>query len=98
VIPIRFLPAAEAELLHETAYYSHVRAGLGIRFKNAVGDAVDRAARTPAAGAQGFLGTRRLRVAGFPFSVFYRHTEREVLIVALAPDRKRPGYWRRRIV
>lgn len=38
-----------------------------------------------------------MRVKGFPFSVVYRPEEREFLVVAIAPHRKRPGYWASRI-
>lgn len=91
--PVRFLPAAEAELLHETDYYSKARKGFGVRFKDAVKAATDRAAATPEAGAPGLAATRKFRVKGFPFSVYYRHGEHEVLVVAVAPDSKSPGYW-----
>jgi hypothetical protein len=40
VIKPRFLPAAEAELLKEVAYYSNVRDGLGTKFEDAVESAV----------------------------------------------------------
>ncbi len=33
MIKLRFLPAAEAELLKEVDYYSNVRDGLGIKFE-----------------------------------------------------------------
>ena len=97
MIQVRFLPAAESELLHETDYYSKARKGFGVRFKDAVKAASERAARTPEAGAPGLGGTRKFRVTGFPFNLYYRHSEHEVLVVAIAPDSKRPGYWLPRI-
>jgi hypothetical protein len=36
-------------------------------------------------------------VKGFPFSVVYRASEQEVLVVAVAPHRKRPQHWASRI-
>lgn len=41
---------------------------------------------------------RRAVVNGFPFVVFYRIDEprRTVIIVALAPTSREPGYWRTR--
>lgn len=32
-------------------------------------------------------------VKGFPFSVVYRASEKDLLVVAVAPHRKRPHYW-----
>jgi len=37
-------------------------------------------------------------VKGFPFSVVYRASEIELLVVAVAPHRRRPGYWLQRVV
>lgn len=92
-LPLRYLPDAAAELLHETAYYSKARNGYGVRFKDAVKDAADRAARSPEAGVPWLAGTRKVRVEGFPFNLIDRHGVNEILVVAIAPDRKRPGYW-----
>jgi hypothetical protein len=36
-------------------------------------------------------------VKGFPFSVVYRASEAEVLVVAIAPHKKRPFYWQSRV-
>lgn len=94
---VRFLPAAEVELLREVAYYSKARAGTGIRFQAAVQTAVARAAAHPLGGAPSFKETRSMLVKGFPFSVIYRASDREVLVVAVAPHRKRPQYWASRI-
>lgn len=94
---VRFLPAAEIELLREVAYYSKARAGTGIRFQAAVQTAVARAATHPLGGAPSFKETRSMLVKGFPFSIIYRASDREVLVVAVAPHRKRPQYWSARI-
>ena len=94
---VQFLPQAEAELLHEVEYYSATGTGAGIRFQAAVEAAIDRAARHPQGGAPSPSGTRSMLVKSFPFSVVYRATDREVLIVAIAPHRQRPGYWLNRV-
>jgi plasmid stabilization system protein ParE len=97
VIKVRFLPAAEAELLKEVTYYSKARAGTGRRFQAAIEAAVSRAATHPLGGAPSFKETRSVLVKGFPFSVVYRPSESELLIVAIAPHRKRPQYWAARV-
>jgi len=78
VIRVRFLPAAEAELLREADDCSKAWKGFGVRFKEAVKTASDHAARTPEADAPGFRGTRKCRVTGVPFNWHYRHSENEV--------------------
>jgi len=97
VIPVRFLPQAEAELLHEVEYYSSARSGIGIRFQAAVEASLERAARHPLGGAPTANGTRSVLVKSFPFSVVYRASQEELLVVAIAPHRRRPGYWLSRL-
>lgn len=94
---VRFLPAAQAELLHEVGYYSRARAGTGIRFQAAVEAAVARAASHPLGGAVSSKETRSVLVKGFPFSVVYRASAQQILVVAIAPHRKRPHYWASRV-
>jgi toxin ParE1/3/4 len=97
VIPVRILPQAEAELLHEVAYYSNGRMATGIRFQSAVDASIELAARHPLGGAPSAKGTRSALVKGLPFSIVYRADERELLVAAIAPHRRRPGYWQPRI-
>jgi plasmid stabilization system protein ParE len=89
----RFLPPAQAELLDGVSYYSGIRAGLGLRFEQAVADAVRGAVAHPERGAPRSKNTRRWLVKGFPFGVIYRANETEVVIVAVAHQRKQPEYW-----
>ena len=44
MIAVRFLPDAEAELLHEVACYAKARSGAAIRFQAAVEASIGRAA------------------------------------------------------
>ena len=97
MIKPRFLPAAATELLKEVAYYSNVRDGLGIRFEHAVESAVKNAVSNPSGGAPSPKGTRSRLVKGFPFSVVYRASDTEILVVALMHHRREPGYWADRI-
>jgi plasmid stabilization system protein ParE len=94
---LRFLPQAEAELLHEVEYYSGNRSGAGVRFQAALEASVERASRHPLGGAPSPKDTRSMLVKGFPFSVVYRATDTEVLVVAIAPHKRRPAYWKSRI-
>ena len=41
--------------------------------------------------------TRRIVDRQFKFSLVYLHTENEIQIVALAPTKRKPGYWRARL-
>lgn len=94
---VRFFPAAEMEMLREVAYYSKARTGAGVRFQAAVEAAVLRVSHHPLSGAPSFEETRSVLVKGFPFSMVYRPSEHEILVVAVAPHRKRPHYWSTRV-
>jgi len=93
----RFLPAAEVELLKEVAYYANVSDGLGIKFAYAVESAVKDAVSNPSGGAPSPKDTRSRPVKGFPFSVVFRASGTEILVVALMHHRREPGYWANRI-
>ena len=41
-------------------------------------------------------GTRRVFPTKFPFSVVYAVRETEIVILAVAHFKRRPGYWRER--
>ena len=97
MIKLRFLPAAEAELLKEVAYYSNVRDGLGIKFEHAVEIAVSNVVSNPSGVVPSPKGTRSRLVKGFPFSVVYRASDTEILVVAVMNHRRQPGYWADRI-
>ena len=91
---IRYHNEARLELLHEIAYYSTISRRLGERFDKAIEEAERRAAEFPELGSPYKRGTRRVFPKKFPFSVVYVSTDDEVLILAIAPDSRKPGYWK----
>ena len=93
----RFLAPAQAELLEAISYYSAINPEPGQHIEQAVANAVRGAVVHPERGAPRSKNTRRWLVKGFPFGVIYRGSEREVLVVALAHQRKQPEYWSRRL-
>ncbi|MBV9071192.1 MAG: hypothetical protein JO231_20930 [Acidobacteria bacterium] len=40
---------------------------------------------------------RQRVLTGYTYSILYVDTPAEIIIVAVAPHRRRPGYWRRRL-
>lgn len=94
---VSFLPAAEAEHLKQLAFYEAQQAGLGTRYLAEVVAALEYireaphrfpVARPPA--------LRRLGLKRFPFTILFREVAGTIQVVAIAPHRKRPGYWRGR--
>ena len=93
----RFLPQARAELFDGISYYAAIRPELGLRFEQAISEAIGIAVAYPERGAPRSKSTRRVLVKRFPFGVIYRASETGVLIVAVAHQRKKPEYWAGRV-
>jgi len=83
--------------LKEVSYYSNVLDGLGIKFLQAVESAVNNAVFNPSVGAPSPKGSRSRRVKGFPFSVVFRASDTEIIVVAVMHHRRAPGYWADRL-
>lgn len=91
----RVLPGAAAEYAAAAAWYEARRPGLGGEFAEALRAAFREVAERPlswprwpaAPEYRWFLMNR------FPFAVFYRVTDTEVQIAAVAHGKRKPGYW-----
>ena len=93
---VRYVEEAREELLHEVAYFTAVSPRLGRRFDEAVQKAEALVAEFADAGFPYKFGTRRVFPGRFKFSIVYLIRADEVLILAIAPFRRKPGYWRSR--
>ena len=94
--PLRVDAAARAELLHESQYLESARRGSGKKFVAEIKSIFAQIRRNPGAGKPDEEGCRRLRVAGFSFSVVFREESKEVVVYVIRPDQKQPGYWHTR--
>ena len=92
---IRFVRAAESELYGSADRYNEERAGRGDDFLRFVRAAVEEIAEAPARWPRGPNAQKRV-LGRFPFTIHYRFDAREVVIMAVAHQRRRPGYWSRR--
>ena len=96
MIPYDFHPEAKAEFIEAAVFYESRRVGLGNSFATEVERTITLIRSHPDAGAPGRLRRRRMSLLGFPYSVVYRHDSESVLILAVAHQSRRPGYWRHR--
>lgn len=94
---VRYHPEAQAEFLHEVAYFAAIHPGLAERYDLAVRTAEALAAQMPDAWPAHIGATRRIVDRRFKFSLVYRFTATEVQVIAIAAHRRRPGYWRTRL-
>ncbi len=96
MIPCSFHPDAVAELEAAAIFYESRMAGLGKSFAAEVERTIFLVREYPEAGSPMGSTRRRVLVARFPYSIVYRQDPDSIVIVAVAHQRRRPGYWRRR--
>ncbi|MGL5861591.1 MAG: type II toxin-antitoxin system RelE/ParE family toxin [Phycicoccus sp.] len=100
-LTVRYHPEALAEFRADVAWFEGRGPGLGDRFEASVDDVVGAALEWPDSGAvwPGWTSTpivRSRRVAGFPYRLVYLVTATDLIVVALAHEKRKPGYWRER--
>jgi toxin ParE1/3/4 len=91
------LPEAREEFLAAVEYYEIALPGLGEEFIRDVESAVARIRSFPRHGSPGIGGTRRVVLGRFPFDVVYLEDAAEIVVVAVAHQRRSPSYWRDRL-
>ena len=90
----RWHALAQAELDEATDYYLlNAEPGVSRKFANAVGTALDLISTHSAIGALTQHRARRLPLRGFPFDLVYRADRQGLIIIAVANQCRRPGYW-----
>jgi hypothetical protein len=97
VKPYRFLEEAELEFHETVAYLDRQVAGLGDRFIDAVQATIDHVRTNPNVGSRISKMVRKAVLRRFPYNVLYVDDPQGIVIVAIAPHKRRPGYWRKRL-
>lgn len=106
---IRFHPAARIELDEARRYYRKSNPGSAKRFSSEMLQLLERIAdhppqfpewgliAVPAHAQTLFFSVRRAVLPRiFPYGVFYYLREGQAVILAVAHDKRRPGYWAHR--
>jgi len=93
---VRFHPAARVELREARLWYEERSPLSAVAFAQEVDAAVSRIAEAPMRYPVAENGTRRVVLDRFPYNVFYRVGTKEIVVVAIAHQKRRPGYWRGR--
>ncbi|MBX9622305.1 MAG: type II toxin-antitoxin system RelE/ParE family toxin [Gemmataceae bacterium] len=96
--PVDYLRLADAEVQAARRWYAR-RGGawLVARFAAALSDAEARVSANPSLWSPDQYGTRACRLKKFPYRLIYVEEPARVLVLAVAHDRRRPGYWVRRL-
>jgi hypothetical protein len=87
--------APQRALLGSADRYNEERAGRGDDFLRVVRATVEEIAEAPERWPHGPHARKRV-LGRFPFTIHYRFDAREIVIMAVAHQRRRPGYWSRR--
>jgi toxin ParE1/3/4 len=97
---LRIHRLAEDELADAASWYELKQPGLGISLLNLADETVERvrSGRVPGSPVPQVMatGARRVLLRQFPFSIVFYDHEDELVIIAFAHARRRPGYWRSR--
>ena len=95
---LRLSPEAVAEAREATRWYDERSPGIGASLLDEVAAAVADLSRWPGAGGliEGMPvdgEVRRVPIGRFPYHLVYTYTDDVVHVLAVAHDRREPGYW-----
>jgi len=91
-------PDAAAERDAAAEWYEERVPGLGLAFYSAIDGCVESLARDPALYPKKPNGVRKcLLPLVFPYSIYHLERKDDIVILAYAHQRRRPGYWRTRL-
>lgn len=92
-LPVELHPEAEAEARDARRWYAERDAKAATRFMAALDHAIELISEAPERWPIYLHETRRVLTRRYPFAVIYRVLADRVLVVAVAHQHKRPGYW-----
>lgn len=95
---VRYLPPAESEFDEALAWYRERSATASHRLAHEVAVAEKLLMQQPKMGTpSGGQGVRLFRVHGFPYTLVYALEPSEIVVVALAHQKRQAGYWQHRL-
>ena len=83
-------------MIEAARFYEARSEGLGFEFLDGVQSLIDLVRSHPKIGQSVGDGIRRAVLRRFPFSLIYSEEAPEIVIIAVAHQKRRPGYWRHR--
>jgi plasmid stabilization system protein ParE len=95
--PYRYLEEADQEFQEHIGYFDSVSRAVALRFVDAVEAAINEIRQYPEIGAPITRLVRKRVLTKFKYNILYVNTSAEIIVIAIAPHRRRPGYWRKRL-
>ena len=94
---VRLLEPAQAELDDAITWYAEQAPGLGDAFLIETLKTIQLIEQYPTAWHPLTPQIRRCRLRRFPYSLVYTKDGNDLLVVAVAHQHRKPGYWRTRL-
>ena len=95
---VRLLEPAQAELDDAITWYAEQAPGLGDAFLIETLKTIQLIEQYPTAWHPLTPQIRRCRLRRFPYSLVYTQDGNDLLVVAVAHQHRKPGYWRARLI
>jgi len=92
----RFHPEAREDFRDAIRWYRARSTIASVEFRTSVSGAIRRVAEAPQRWPIYLHGARRFVLHRFPFSVIYLDDPDQVTVIAVAHNKRKPGYWKHR--
>ena len=89
-------PEAESDLVYARDWYERQRDGLGAAFLLCVDEVLERIGRTPEISTAVYRDVRQALTRRFPYAVYYRLVNDEVVVLGILHMRRDPREWQSR--
>lgn len=96
MLPVVWLPEADADLQEARAWYDRISLDLGERFALAVEATVEAIALHPLQFPVVHRGRRRAGVRRFPYGIFFEVQEHRIVVIACFHGARNPKRWQLR--
>lgn len=97
-LPVEVHPEARLEAIEAYDWYAARSHNVADAFQEELENARRAIQKSPDFWARYLHGTRRYLLKQYPYVIVYRVGAERIEIVAVAHGRRRPGYWRRRLL
>lgn len=94
---LRFFDEAEIEVEEDRNWYRQRSESAEAGFLRELDHAIEQVVGAPFRWPKYIAGTRRYVFSTYPYSLVYFVDDDVVNVVAVAHDRRQPGYWRKRL-
>ena len=94
---VDFTSEAKEDLLEAVDYYENKEPGLGKRLRDEIASTLSTAASAPYLWRERPSGYRRINCPIFPYYIAYVIRDTTFIVVAVAANMRKPGYWHDRL-